>query len=465
MIKSLLKDNKLFQKVKIIKELVLGKLDAIIVALSELGAIALSIQENQRRSQQKFQEIQETINHLLVNSQSTLENQVFLLKSSIETVQAVHKSVETVQAVHQSVNKSESALGELRQSINKSESALGELRQSTGYIGDESQRIHQSIQQIYMSVGESYRSVEKSYQEFSNIRREIVEVRQENQTQNTLSKQFLEQIAADVHDQKFKVVTDPSYFQAIDIELMVYLYSFLPHRRAIDVGANRGDVSGRLLQTGYEVYAFEPFPPVLTKLKERLADNPNFHAFPYALGATCETMDLHIAADQTAENTYEDATFYNSLTPHSLSEGLTFTETIPVEVKTLASLHNDVDLPPDIGLVKIDTEGFDLEVIKGMADHRYPVVVAEFWDPSFPFGQTGAMNHLKDLVPAMRERGYGWHIIIYRIWGSHDISFYCNANYSLANSWGNVFFFQDHAIFSEALKWCNATMPATYFST
>jgi hypothetical protein len=33
----------------------------------------------------------------------------------------------------------------------------------------------------------------------------------------------------------------------------------LPYRLAIDVGANCGDVSERLLQAGIEVYAFEPF--------------------------------------------------------------------------------------------------------------------------------------------------------------------------------------------------------------
>jgi hypothetical protein len=146
-----------------------------------------------------------------------------------------------------------------------------------------------------------------------------------------------------------------------------------------------------------------------------------------------------------------------------LSEGLVFTETLSVTVKTLASLHETENLPTDIGLVKIDTEGFDLEVIKGMGDFIYPVVVAEFWDSNFPFGQSGSMNHLKDMVKAMRERNYRWHIVIYRIWGSHDISYYCNSIYSVDNSWGNVFFFQEYKVFNGALKWCSSVMPATYF--
>ncbi|MCZ8190182.1 MAG: FkbM family methyltransferase [Microcystis sp. LE19-338.1B] len=273
-----------------------------------------------------------------------------------------------------------------------------------------------------------------------------------------------QKILEDIHDQKYKVITDQKYFQDLDIELMTYLYSYLPHRRAVDIGANRGDVSSRLLQAGYQVYAFEPFPPVIDKLKNRLGNNPNFQLFPLAIGSENQTQELHIATDETPDNTYQDASFYSSLTKHSLSEGLVFTDTISVTVKTLASLHDAEELPKDIGLVKIDTEGFDLEVIKGMGNYRYPVVVAEFWDQNFPFGRSGAMNQLPDLVNAMKERDYHWHLVIYRIWGSSDVSYYCNSAYSLDNSWGNVFFFQDYQVFHQALLWSASVMPATYFS-
>ena len=273
-----------------------------------------------------------------------------------------------------------------------------------------------------------------------------------------------QKILEDIHDQKYKVITDQKYFQDLDIELMTYLYSYLPHRLAVDIGANRGDVSSRLLQAGYQVYAFEPFPPVIDKLKNRLGNNPNFQLFPLAIGSENQTQELHIATDETPDNTYQDASFYSSLTKHSLSEGLVFTDTISVTVKTLASLHDAEELPKDIGLVKIDTEGFDLEVIKGMGNYRYPVVVAEFWDQNFPFGRSGAMNQLPDLVNAMKERDYHWHLVIYRIWGSSDVSYYCNSAYSLDNSWGNVFFFQDYQVFHQALLWSASVMPATYFS-
>jgi FkbM family methyltransferase len=400
-IKSVLRDNQVSRRLFFLKDLILSKLNLIISATQDSAQSVEQLSSEIQRTIGLSTESLNSIHHLS-------ENQVFLLKSSIDTVNAVRHSLDTLQAVQNSIVKSEFTFAELRGSI--------------GQIAEET-RAH-----------------------------------------NVVHMQLLDKIYDNVSGQKYKLVLDSSFFQAIDIELMVYLYSFLPCRTAIDVGANRGDVSSRLLQAGFEVYAFEPFPPVFNKLSERLASNPNFHSFPYALGSVDEVRDLHLAVDLTEDNIYDDPTFYSSLTRHSLSDGLVFSEVIPVSVKTLASLQQSGELPSHVGLVKIDTEGFDLEVIRGMGDFRYPVVVAEFWDPNFPFAQTGSMNCLKDMVPAMQQRGYSWHVIIYRIWGSSEISFYCNSAYSLDKSWGNIFFFRDHTVFSEALKWCSATMPATYFS-
>ena len=57
-----------------------------------------------------------------------------------------------------------------------------------------------------------------------------------------------------------------------------------------------------------------------------------------------------------------------------MPEGLAFRETVPVTVRKLASLHREDIVPAEVSYVKVDTEGYDLEVIKGMEDYRYPVV-------------------------------------------------------------------------------------------
>jgi FkbM family methyltransferase len=246
-----------------------------------------------------------------------------------------------------------------------------------------------------------------------------------------------------------------------ETRLMAYLYSHLPNRCAVDVGANIGDVSAKLIEVGYEVYAFEPFPEVFEKLKCRFSTSDQFHSHPVAIGSIDETRNFFLAQDQTEENIYKDSALYNSLTKHSMPGDMVFTDSITVPVRSLESLHASGELPDNIGLVKIDTEGFDLEVLRGMGSHRYPVVVAEFWDAQFPFGLSEAFNRLPDMVSEMKGKGYHWYIVIYRVWGSDEVSFYCNYPKSIEKSWGNVFFFHDYDVFSQAFKWCSGTLKIT----
>ena len=119
-------------------------------------------------------------------------------------------------------------------------------------------------------------------------------------------------------------------------------------------------------------------------------------------------------------------------------------------------------MPADAGLVKIDTEGFDLEVIRGMGEHRYPVVLAEFWDQELPFARSTVYT-LEDLVHQMKDRGYLWHLVLYRIWERTQIAFYATYSQSIANSWGNAVFFNDYSLFAQAQMWCSAALPRTYF--
>jgi len=248
-----------------------------------------------------------------------------------------------------------------------------------------------------------------------------------------------------------------------EVGLMAFLYTFLPQPRALDIGAHLGEVSERLLEAGFEVCAFEPNPPIYARLQARLGERAGFRAFDCALGAQEVTLPLFVPEDRSPDARYGEASAYASLVEHAMPPELAFTGSVPVRVRTLEALHAEGALPADIGLAKIDTEGFDLDVIRGMGEHRYPVVCAEFWDRGIPFGASGLRYGLEDLVREMRGRGYGWHIVIYRVWGRPGISFYSNHPRPVAASWGNVFFFRDFSVFREADQWCAAMMARTYF--
>ncbi len=238
-----------------------------------------------------------------------------------------------------------------------------------------------------------------------------------------------------------------------EVDLMLFLYSFLPERTAIDIGANIGEVSERLLAHGYNVYAFEPFPPVFATLQNRLAHDPKFHSYQMALGKTDQTMELSVAEDYSGGK-FGDTSVFNTLIPRELNCELKFTKHIEVPVRSLESLHRSGEVPTQIGLVKIDTEGFDLEVIRGMGSYRYPVVCAEFWGEKVSIGTGTTLNRLVDIAQEMRKRDYPWFIVIYHIEEVKGCCFLSNSTAISSKAWGNVFFFEDFTVFRHAADWC-----------
>jgi FkbM family methyltransferase len=270
-----------------------------------------------------------------------------------------------------------------------------------------------------------------------------------------LSNESVRQVCVETSDY---VATNP------ELGLFEFLYSFLPSRKALDIGAHAGEVSNHLLKAGYEVYAFEPCPETYRRLHSRLTAVPDFHPFQVAIGNADGQQPLYSVEDRSPDKVYGDPTVYNSLSRHGMPADLPFHgESVIVPVRTLAGLHAEGRVPDDVGLVKVDTEGFDLEVIRGMREYRYPAVMVEFWDSAIPFGGPDLPYTVETLVAEMRARQYLWYIVLYRVWGEPQTAFFCNHDRAVPNSWGNVIFFRDREIFDQAQKWCAAVLPRTYF--
>jgi FkbM family methyltransferase len=132
-----------------------------------------------------------------------------------------------------------------------------------------------------------------------------------------------------------------------------------------DVGANDGDTAIKALSDFPEatVYSFEPHPGAFARLTARIAA-PRFKAFPIALGEE---------NNQTKLFTYEDSAYddskLSSLVPNApfiIRYGKEAT-TIPVSCKTLTNFCAEQEIK-HVSVLKIDTEGYDLIVLRGATD-------------------------------------------------------------------------------------------------
>lgn len=131
----------------------------------------------------------------------------------------------------------------------------------------------------------------------------------------------------------------------------------------IDIGANVGAYTKLLLsETNARIISFEPLPQAFEDLKKVEEKNlDRLKVFNYAIGEKNEILDLNYSNDKS-----EKASFTKDVDKLSFYE---FKENkkIKSEVVTLDSFFNkNLNLlPKEIDLIKIDTEGFEFEVIKG----------------------------------------------------------------------------------------------------
>jgi len=250
--------------------------------------------------------------------------------------------------------------------------------------------------------------------------------------------------------------SEPEYY------LASFLCDFLPGRIVVDVGANEGDFTMVLSDAGNRVFAFEPFPPVFQTLRARVADRKRVTVYNLALGATETTLPLFVAKE-TAEQVTGDGSLYNTFRPHFVRESVEFSETVKVPVKTLAGLVKSGEVPKDIDFLKIDTEGFDLEVIRGMDQIAPTVLQTEFWGSEFVFVRNEADQQnivlAAQIIAEMRNRGYWWNLIVFRVEGENEIRYATNMADAPKKAWGNLLFFRDAELFAKACDWCRGALP------
>jgi FkbM family methyltransferase len=174
----------------------------------------------------------------------------------------------------------------------------------------------------------------------------------------------------------------------LDIE-MYFIEKFTNKRRtAIDVGANIGMYTVYLSKLYNTVYSFEPIPYFaneLTALKLR-----NVYVYNIGLAQQNSKLELNIPYDNiTGEPLYA----WSYFEAEHIERSFLKKESIIVDCKTLDSYHfNDVDF------IKIDVEGYELNVLIGAKDtiNKYkPILLIEV--PSGRKDRNNILNYLNNM--------------------------------------------------------------------
>jgi FkbM family methyltransferase len=168
----------------------------------------------------------------------------------------------------------------------------------------------------------------------------------------------------------------------------------------LDIGAHTGAWSQELLQLSPDsrVYAIEPHPLTYSRLKENLKGVPQCQVFQLAISDHIATIKLF---DQPGDGS-EIATLHPKVLSglHAVSESISVTS-FEVAAETLDHFTERLGIE-QIDLLKIDTEGHELSVLRGatrlLRESRIKTI-------QFEFNEMNVMSkvHFADFFEILRD--------------------------------------------------------------
>jgi FkbM family methyltransferase len=166
----------------------------------------------------------------------------------------------------------------------------------------------------------------------------------------------------------------------------------------LDVGANDGNFASRLRLMGFKghIVSFEPNPDAMARLKASRKGDDKFIAYDVALAQTDGEAVFHIPK-------------HDSLGSFLVHRDAAMDKSIPVKMRRLDGLLDEIKQRTGAKRIflKLDTQGFDLEVVRGAGDR-----MSEFRGLLSEVSVTPIYDRMPHYTDALREyesHGFGLH--------------------------------------------------------
>jgi len=192
------------------------------------------------------------------------------------------------------------------------------------------------------------------------------------------------------------------YGQDAELRLLRKLLAQLDSRTMIDVGAERGSLAEELLDAGVEeLHAFDPHPDNAEALRVRFARDTRVTVHEHAVSDSDGSGDLHVSTNPDGS----PLPFGHTLLERVDTDDIAWRQTLAVTMRSLESLMDAGEIPRRTGILKIDTEGHDLAVVRGMGALEADVVMVEHWR-DLPRGLGVCPWTTEEMAGTLRTRGF-----------------------------------------------------------
>lgn len=189
------------------------------------------------------------------------------------------------------------------------------------------------------------------------------------------------------------------------------LVAVLQHHRidmVLDVGANVGQYGQRLRDWGYQgrIVSFEPLSEAHAQLSERTDGDPNWSIAPrMAIGADDGEVDIEVSAESDMSSILPQNATLKEISPSSKVQ-----KTERVDVRRLDSVVSDFVGTNDRIFLKIDTQGFEKEVLNG-AKTLIPHLIGIQLEMSLMPLYKGASDY-RSMVERLASEDFELHLVL-----------------------------------------------------
>jgi FkbM family methyltransferase len=130
----------------------------------------------------------------------------------------------------------------------------------------------------------------------------------------------------------------------------------------LDVGANEGQYAMELRYNGYkgEIVSFEPLSTAYSELQKAASLDPHWKVVNAALGSAVHSSTINIAGNSTSSSLLGMLPAHEQAAPTSV-----YVDTETIQVDTLDRVLPLLDSWIGSVWLKIDTQGYEAEVLKG----------------------------------------------------------------------------------------------------
>jgi FkbM family methyltransferase len=163
---------------------------------------------------------------------------------------------------------------------------------------------------------------------------------------------------------------DINQYPTQDIRRRIQLFKYFNINKIFDVGANTGGYASSMRSAGYvdNIISFEPVKVAYNQLVERSIHDKKWNTKNIALGNSDGSAIINVSQNLVSSSISEMSTLHVNSAPDSL-----YLRKEEIEIHRLDTIFFDLADEQDKIMLKIDTQGFEKNVIDG-AERSLPLI-------------------------------------------------------------------------------------------